>query len=161
MDENPYLYCDAVAQLSLGRASAPWDQRAGGPMTTNHERVTRRQRILRWLAWSLFLSAWTLALLTPQRVQVAAAVLREETFFPASKLLHVLGYALLAILTAALPLPGRTRWWFFGLLALHAAGTEFVQQFVPPRTGSLRDVGRDHAGIVMGVVCTGRCRLLR
>jgi VanZ family protein len=126
-------------------------------MTTIPERTPLRQMILRWLSWSLFLTLWTLALLTPQPVQVADAVLPEETVFPASKLLHVLGYALLAVLTAALPLRGRTRWWFFALLALHAAGTEFGQQFVPPRTGCLRDVGLDHVGIVVGVICTWRC----
>jgi VanZ family protein len=110
--------------------------------------------IWRWLAWSLFLLAWTLALLTPQPVQVADAVLPDDAVFPTSKALHVTAYALLAILTAALPLRHRTRWWLLGLLVLHAAGTEFGQQFVPPRTGSLRDVGLDQVGLVLGVVCT-------
>jgi VanZ family protein len=126
-------------------------------MTTVLERVPLRQMIWRWLGWSLFLIVWTLALLTPQPVQVADAVLPDDAVFPTSKLLHVTAYALLAILTAALRLRGRTRWWFLALLAIHAAGTEFLQQFVPPRTGSLRDVGLDHVGIVLGVVCTWKC----
>src|SRR5436305_330152 len=104
-------------------------------MTTTLKRVPLRQMIWRWLAWSLFLLAWTLALLTPQPVQVADAVLPDDAVFPTSKALHVTAYALLAILTAALPLRRRTRWWLLGLLVLHAAGTEFAQQFVPPRTG--------------------------
>ena len=123
-------------------------------MTTILKRVPLRQMIWRWLAWSLFLLVWTVALLTPQPVQLADAVLPDDAIFPTSKLLHIMAYALLAILTAALPLQRQTRWWFLGLLVLHAAGTEFVQQFVPPRTGSLRDVGLDQVGLVLGVVCT-------
>jgi VanZ family protein len=110
--------------------------------------------IWRWMAWVLVLTLWTLALLTPQPVQVADALLPEDTVFPTSKLLHVTAYAVLALLTAVLPLRGQTRWWLLGLLALHAAGTEYLQQFVPPRTGSLRDVGLDHVGIALGVACT-------
>jgi VanZ family protein len=110
--------------------------------------------IWRWLAWSLFLLVWTLALLTPEPVQVADAVLPEEAVFPTSKVLHVTAYALLAILTAALPLRRQARWWLLGLLVLHGAGTEYLQQFVPPRTGSLRDVGLDQVGILVGVAFT-------
>src|SRR5262245_43531540 len=60
------------------------------------------------------------------------------------KLGHVCGYAALAALACALP--NRQGPWLgaLALLSAHAFLTEFIQTFVPKRTGQLSDVGLDH-----------------
>lgn len=109
---------------------------------------------LRWLLWAGFLLLWSAALLTPQPVRAAEAMLAEEARFPASKLLHVAAYAVAALLTAWLPLPPRYRWLLLLALAAHAFATEYLQQFVRARYPSLRDVALDHAGLLLGVLLT-------
>jgi VanZ family protein len=106
---------------------------------------------IRWLAWCVVLVAWTIALLTTEPVHVAEAVLAPRMLFPASKFLHVSAYALLAVLSGWLQVSFRFRWLLLVFLSLHAAGTEYLQQFVPERVPSLRDVGIDHVGIVLGL----------
>jgi VanZ family protein len=106
----------------------------------------------RWLFWGVFVVIWTTALLTTAPVHVAHAVLAPPMIFPTSKLLHVAAYALFAVLSGWLFLPGRWRWVLLAFMCLHAAGTEFFQQFVPERGPSLRDVGIDHAGIAIGLL---------
>jgi VanZ family protein len=106
----------------------------------------------RWLFWGAFLAVWTAALLTTEPVYVAEAVLKPKFIFPTSKLLHVAAYSLFAILSGWLFLPPRWRWLLLVLMSLHAAGTEFFQQFVPKRGPSLFDVGIDHAGIAIGLL---------
>jgi len=39
-------------------------------------------------------------------------------------------------------------------LSLHAAGTEYLQQFVPGRTGLISDVVIDHIGLLLGLALT-------
>jgi VanZ family protein len=95
--------------------------------------------------------AWTIALLTTEPVHVAEAVLAKPMLFPASKFLHVSAYALLAVLSGWLQVSFRFRWLLLVFLSLHAVGTEYFQQFVPERFPSLRDVGIDHIGIVLGL----------
>jgi VanZ family protein len=108
-------------------------------------------RSVRWLIWAVFLVAWTIALLTTPPVHVAKAMLAPPMIFPASKLLHVVAYALLAMLSAWLQAPFRVRWLLLLFMSLHAFGTEFFQQFIPERGPSLWDVGIDHIGIVLGL----------
>jgi VanZ family protein len=104
-----------------------------------------------WIAWILFVLVWSCALLTPQPTQLASSILPREMDFFLSKSLHVAGYAILALLTSALPISSRgLRWLVWGLLLLHALGTEFFQQFIPLRTASWRDVGLDYLGILLG-----------
>jgi VanZ family protein len=111
---------------------------------------------LRWLVWGLANAALYLALVTPQPAQFANRVLPEETVFSASKLVHVMAYAILAGLSGWLRPSRRGRWLLLGWLSLHAISTEFLQQFVPSRGSSLRDVGLDHLGILLGVLATWR-----
>lgn len=106
----------------------------------------------RWLLWGTFLVIWTTALLTAEPVHVAHAVLAPPMILPTSKLLHVAAYALFAVLSGWLFLPGRWRWLLLVFMCFHAAGTEFFQQFVPERGPSLRDVGIDHVGIAIGLI---------
>ena len=106
----------------------------------------------RWLFWGIFLVTWTTALLTTEPVHVARAVLAPHFVVPTSKLLHVASYSLFAILSGWLFLPGRWRWLLLIFMSIHAAGTEFFQQYVPERGPSLRDVGIDHVGIAIGLI---------
>jgi VanZ family protein len=114
------------------------------------------QAAARQTSWWLVVAVWTLSLLTPYPVRAGQATLTPEAGFSLSKTLHVLAYA---GLTAALPWfgpRGGRRWWLVAFLALHAGATEFFQQWVPERTGSLRDVALDHLGIALGLACTWR-----
>ncbi|MCS6852948.1 MAG: VanZ family protein [Gemmataceae bacterium] len=108
---------------------------------------------LRWLMWSGYLTLLTAALVTPQPTQAARQVLTETPAFVTAKIVHVAAYAVLAMLTGWLR-PSRHRWLFMAALVLHALGTEYVQQFVPLRTGSWRDVGLDLLGIALGTLLT-------
>jgi VanZ family protein len=109
---------------------------------------------VRWSVWSVFTVLWTLALLTPEPVHVANAVLTSPARFPTAKLLHVASYAVLVGLTAWLLIPRRGRWLLLGFLSLHALGTEFLQQFVPERGPSWRDVGINHVGLALGLIAS-------
>jgi VanZ family protein len=110
----------------------------------------------RWAAWLAFAVLWTLTLLTTFPITARDAVVRDEGVgFTAGKSLHVVGYALFALLTAWLPAPRRVRWGLLAFVAAHAAGTEYLQQFVD-RSASLEDVGLDLLGIVLGVALTWR-----
>lgn len=116
---------------------------------------------LRWCVWGLYLAAWTAALLTPQPVRAAAALLPRETAFLSAKTLHVTAYAVLAILTGWLRPRGGLRWLMLLFLPAHAMATEFFQQFVPSRTGSWMDVGLDCLGIAIGLLLSWRWWTLR
>ena len=67
------------------------------------------------------------------------------------KLGHVGGYAALAGLTCALPISEGLWVGALVLLSGHGFLTEFIQTFVPKRTGQLSDVGLDHLGILLGL----------
>lgn len=107
-------------------------------------------RMLRWLLWMGYAAVWTVALLTTFPLAVRDAVVPKQYGFSASKTLHVTAYALFTVLTGWLATGRPWRWLLLGVVALHAWTTEYVQQFVG-RTGSLRDVGLDHAGIALGL----------
>jgi VanZ family protein len=111
---------------------------------------------LRWLIWGGFIVAWTAALLTPHPAELADAVLPAPTRFPAAKSLHVAAYTVLTLLTSCLCVRRGWRWALLAFVSLHAMGTEFFQQFVPLRHGSLQDVGIDHVGILIGVALSWR-----
>jgi VanZ family protein len=86
-------------------------------------------------------------------LEAGKAVLPPAAGFPASKGLHVFAYAFLTAWAVFLPL-GRWRWLPVAFLSLHGAGTEYLQQFVPGRTGLVSDVVIDHAGILLGLALT-------
>jgi len=67
------------------------------------------------------------------------------------KLGHIAGYATLAGLTCALPISARLWLGALALLSVHGFLTEFIQTFVPKRTGQLSDVGLDHLGVLLGL----------
>lgn len=106
----------------------------------------------RWVFWLACVAVWTAALLTTFPVEVSRQVLPSGMQFPTAKVLHVSAYAFLTAFVARLPVRGRVRWLFVAFLSLHGFATEYLQTFVPERGGSLRDVGLDHLGILLGLV---------
>lgn len=108
----------------------------------------------RQAAWWLAVVVWSAALLTPYPARAGKEVFTPEAGFSLSKTLHVAAYACLTALLPWLGPRGDRRWWPVVFLALHAAATEFLQQWVPERTGSLRDVALDLLGIALGLACT-------
>jgi VanZ family protein len=110
--------------------------------------------VVRVVFWWVAVALWTAALLTTYPVQVSQEVLPPSVGFPAAKTLHVVAYAGLAGLIPWLGITLGWRWGLLALLSLHAAGTEFFQQFVPLRTGSVTDVVIDHAGLLLGLAVT-------
>jgi VanZ family protein len=119
-----------------------------------------RKLIVRGLGWVLCVGLWTFALLTIYPVQVSAAILPSTLQFPSAKFLHVSVYAFLTVYLSWLPWP-RGRWLLLAFLSLHAAGTEFFQQFVPGRHGMASDVLIDHAGLLLGFAMTWKSWLPR
>jgi VanZ family protein len=95
--------------------------------------------------------AWTVALLAPVPKQTASVVLpTDEAKFWFGKSLHVCTYAFLTIAGISLPWSRKQRLGLLLALFLHGVATEILQQFVPGRTGSVRDVLLDSAGILLG-----------
>lgn len=101
----------------------------------------------------VFLSLWTWKLLEPVPVpsQVTGG-LSTEVKFALAKILHVGGYAFLAILAATLPAPRHWRTFLVILLLIHGAATEIGQSFIPNRTGKLADVALDWIGVGLAVL---------
>ncbi len=110
----------------------------------------------RWALWALFLSLWSLGLLVPNPAGFTDGWLSREARFLLAKGLHVVAYALLAVLSGWLRVPVRYRWLLLVFMAAHALGTEFGQRFVVTRSGSWRDVLLDLLGVALGVVLTWR-----
>jgi hypothetical protein len=108
----------------------------------------------RWLIWTIFTVAWTGGLLTPIYL-----TLPEDSWLliakaVATKTLHVLAYAILTVLTGRLEVTGPRRLLLLFFVMAHAGGTEFLQNFVPGRGGSARDVCLDHFGVLLGLACS-------
>jgi hypothetical protein len=97
------------------------------------------------------LTAWTVALLSPVPHESAKEVLgSDRTLFLFAKGLHVGVYAVLAILGGSVAAFGRKWVWVLPALVAHGGVTEFIQQYVPGRTGRIEDVGIDSIGIAAG-----------
>jgi VanZ family protein len=111
-------------------------------------------RKYRWIIWGLYVAAWTTALLVPLPGGSGWKVHNVSLKFLFAKTLHVSAYALWAMLSAWLLVPRRWRLLLLVLMVVHAAATEFLQTFVPGRTGNLRDVGLDLIGIGIGCLLT-------
>lgn len=108
----------------------------------------------RWLIWTLFVVALTVALEAP----IEPSVLSGSAIFVTNKYLlaktgHVALYAVLTALSAWVSMPLRYRWMMVVFLIGHAVGTELLQLALEEychRGGSLADVGYDHLGILFG-----------
>ncbi|MHB1422537.1 MAG: VanZ family protein [Gemmataceae bacterium] len=119
-----------------------------------------RKLILPGLGWFGCLVLWTIALLTIFPVHLGQKFVPHGFQFPAAKCLHVAAYAFLTMYLARLPL-GRWCWLGLAILSVHAVGSEFLQQFVPGRHGTIHDVLIDHLGMLLGLVLTWKYWLSR
>lgn len=108
----------------------------------------------RWGLWAAYVTAWTRSLLVENPVGVVNDPDLAYKLFLFSKTVHVTAYALFAALSGWLHVPGRSRWLLLAFMSLHAFLTEYGQRYFTTRHPSLRDVGLDHAGIVLGVLLT-------
>jgi VanZ family protein len=115
---------------------------------------TWRFRPLRWALWSVFLVCWTRVLLMQRPADLVPYEPVQEHFFALSKAAHVGGYAALTILTGWLLVPRPMRWVLLAGVSAHGFLTEYLQNFVPGRHPQLSDVGLDHIGIVLGLLCS-------
>lgn len=102
----------------------------------------------------VLLGLWTWKLVSPVPVpeELRSGLESAGLSYAAAKTLHLLGYAVLAVLAGTLPV---TRHWqrlLIGFLALHGVATEVAQTFVPNRSGRVTDVLIDWAGITVGAV---------
>ena len=110
--------------------------------------------------FAAFLTAWTVALLSPVPHDSARQVLGSEYgIFVFAKTVHVAAYAFLAVLGGTAAAFGRRWWWVLPALVAHGAATEFVQQFVG-RGSRIEDVGLDSIGIAIGGLVTWAIRSL-
>jgi VanZ family protein len=122
-------------------------------MADTWNRTRWRKLIVRGLGWCACVGLWTAALLTTYPVEVGKEIAPSGLYLPTAKILHISAYAFLTVFISWLPLR-RWRWLLLAFLSLHAAGTEFGQQFVPGRTGKGADVLIDHIGLFLGVALT-------
>lgn len=113
--------------------------------------------MLRWVIWSVFVIAWTLALelsvADPPEEMPGREVIENYRKLLA-KSAHAAVYAFFTVLSAWVPMRQRYRWLMMLFLMVHAWGTEMLQEVLFwqfGRTGSLLDVGFDVLGIVLGV----------
>ena len=110
----------------------------------------------RWLVWWLYVLAWSIALVVPlpNSIGPEGHELSLHNKFLIAKGLHLLAYAILAALTGWVASPMRYRWLLAALLMAHATVTELIQLHITNRTGQLEDVGLDHVGLLLGMLCT-------
>ena len=108
-----------------------------------------------WAVWWLCVTVWAAALTTTFPVHIKEAVFPHDPGgVPVAKVLHVAAYAFLAGYAACLRPSGPWRWLTLIFLLEHAVVTEFVQLFVPDRTGAVPDILLDHGGIALGIAVT-------
>jgi len=106
-----------------------------------------RRVVVPWL-WAGLLVPWTYGLLVPIP-ENAGRFGGVDLSFIISKTLHGGVYAVLAILTLALPFSRRSRIGLLTFVIAHGGATEFLQQFVQ-RHSSWWDFGLDTTGVLAG-----------
>ncbi len=109
-----------------------------------------RRGWLVWAVWVGMLAVLTWLLLSPDVPGATAALIPPGGSFYFAKAAHLGWYAALAFLGVLLPGGGRL-WALLGL-GLHAVLTEWLQSFVPGRSGAVQDVLIDWAGALSGLL---------
>src|SRR5947209_4569628 len=74
---------------------------------------------LRWTLWVVYVTAWTILLVTTKPAHVMREVVPEPARFPVAKTGHVAGYAVLTMLSAWLHVRGNRRWLLLAFVSLH------------------------------------------
>ncbi len=113
----------------------------------------KRSYVKRWLVWTCFLLLWTILLLLPGKSfdAIGPQPLGIDRHL-LQKSLHVVAYALFAVLSGWLLVPARSRWLLLFFVVTHGTMTELLQGFVPGRSSSLTDVGLDNLGVLLGLL---------
>lgn len=110
------------------------------------------QMVLIWnTCWWLLLVLWTIGLLRPEPIQMQHELMSPALGWVTAKGLHLGVYALLAFFASNLPGTYSNKLICYVILVAHAFATEFFQQWVKERTGSITDVGINLTGIVLGL----------
>ncbi|MFM7098252.1 MAG: VanZ family protein [Gemmataceae bacterium] len=110
------------------------------------------QMVLIWnTCWWLLLVLWTIGLLRPEPIQMQHELISPALSWVTAKGLHLGVYALLAFFASNLPGTYSNKLICYVILVAHAFATEFFQQWVKERTGSITDVGINLTGIVLGL----------
>jgi VanZ family protein len=104
-----------------------------------------------WACWWLLLILWTIGLLRPEPIQLQHQLIPSSLGWIIAKGLHLGVYALLAFFASLLPGSPSFKLICFIILMVHAFATEFLQQWVKERTGSLLDVAIDLLGVALGL----------
>ena len=112
-----------------------------------------RSFLFSWIhtaVFAAFLTAWTIALLSPIPIEEAERTLGGPwEVFLFGKGLHISAYAFLTVLGGTIRWFERRWLWVLPGLVVHGALTEFFQQFTG-RSARLEDVGLDSLGIAIG-----------
>lgn len=127
-----------VAMMEEPPAKTPWTKR------------------LLWLAWVVYVLAWSRGLLMEQPIDPGDNERLRLGLFLFAKAVHVGSYAVFAVLSALLDAPRPYRWLLLAFMSAHAMATEYGQHFFATRHPSWGDVGLDHLGILVGVALTWR-----
>jgi VanZ family protein len=113
----------------------------------------RPDPIWRWLFLLTYAALVTTALLVPIRVRsLGLESVGSDVLFSVAKSIHVLGYAVFAILGGWLRAPLRWRWLVLFLVMAHGTVMELLQTLTPTRSGTLQDVGFDNLGVALGLM---------
>jgi VanZ family protein len=107
----------------------------------------------RWSICSAFFLLWTILLLVPIPDTGPLEDLPPGRREIVAKFVHVITYALLAVMGGWLHVTVRWRWALLFVLMAHGTLTELLQTQVG-RGGSLGDVGWDHLGVLLGLAAT-------
>jgi VanZ family protein len=108
--------------------------------------------------WAIAVAGLTVGLVAPMPgpEDLHLGELSADEQFLFNKGAHVVAYAALAALTGWLQVPPRWRPLLLAFLLIHGTATEFVQQHLAYRTGSLRDALFDHLGVIVGTLISWR-----
>src|SRR5262245_51809485 len=117
-------------------------------MDKDHSRTIWFPVWLRWLLWMVFALGWTAALLLPHPPHPESLDSFPYGNFLAAKCLHISAYAAWTVLTVSM----RQCRWLLALVLFHGVATEFLQSFIPSRTGSVSDVALDWFGVGLGLL---------
>lgn len=117
--------------------------------------IARMSPAVRWSIWIAAFLFFTYMLVVP--VDWLPPWFRfkgtgTSRFFSLGKLGHITGFATLTAFIPLLSLGAPGRLLVLAFMSSYAFLTEFVQTFVPTRTGEFTDVGIDHIGIVIGLL---------
>ncbi len=109
----------------------------------------------RWWLWCIYVAIWTTLLLLPVGTlnQLPGSDIPHGWKYFIAKAVHVMAYAIMAILSGWLRAPARFRWLFIFFVMAHATLTEHLQLTVG-RGGELFDVGFDNVGTAIGIGLT-------